>query len=350
MELIRFTNSGTEANLMAVATALAFTGRRRVLVFEGAYHGSMLNFSGAASPVNVPHDFLIMPYNDTGAARAAIRLHAGEIACVLVEPMLGSGGCVPGDPSFLHALTEEARAAGAVLIFDEIQTSRLSIGGRQALLGIARPHDPRQVSRGRIVFRCIRWTQYLMALYDPRRAAYLPHAGTFNNNVLSMSAGYAALSGLITAPALDALNARGEALRAELNCMLSDCGALLAVRGLGSLMNFYAQAPAAGNPAFGAEAIRLMFFELLERGYYCAPRGFIALSLVVDDEIVRGFLDAMRDILRDHAPLLRGSRRAGRRRSSIERRALNTERPSESASERMSDTVISCPCVAPQPG
>ncbi len=307
MELIRFTNSGTEANLMAVATALAFTGRRRVLVFEGAYHGSVLKFSGAASPVNVPHDFLIAPYNDTGAARAAIRRHAGELACILVEPMLGSGGCVPGDPSFLHALAEEARAVGAVLIFDEIQTSRLSIGGRQSLLGI-RP-DLTTLGKyhgGGLSFGAFGGRTELMALYDPRRAAYLSHAGTFNNNVLSMSAGYAALSGLITAPALDALNARGEALRAELNCMLGECGALLAVRGLGSLMNFYAQAPAAGNPAFGAEAIGLLFFELLERGYYCAPRGFIALSLVIDDGLVGGFLDAMRDILRDHAPLLRG--------------------------------------------
>ena len=136
MELVRFTNSGTEANLMAIATAIAFTGRRRILVFAGAYHGSVLKFGGAPSPINVPHDFLIAPYNDIETARTLLREHAGELAAVLVEPMLGSAGCIPGDPPFLSMLADESRAAGALLIFDEIQTSRLSAGGRQALLGI----------------------------------------------------------------------------------------------------------------------------------------------------------------------------------------------------------------------
>ncbi len=302
IELIRFTNSGTEANLLAVATALAFTGRRRVLVFEGAYHGSLLKFSGGASPINVPHDFLIAPYNDVDAARNAIRAHADELACVLVEPMLGSGGCVPGDPSFLYAIAEEARRVGAVLVFDEIQTSRLSIGGRQVLLGI-RP-DLTTLGKyhgGGLSFGAFGGRTDLMSLYDPRKSAHLVHAGTFNNNVLSLSAGHAALSRLLTAPALDALNARGEALRTGLNRMLSEFDCSLTVRGLGSLMNFHAP----GEPAFAAEAIALLFFELLERGYYCAPRGFIALSLVVDDAGLRGFLDAMRDTLRTHAPLLR---------------------------------------------
>lgn len=302
IELIRFTNSGTEANLMAVATAVAFTGRRRVLVFEGAYHGSLLKFSGGASPINVPHDFLVLPYNDTDAARAAIRRHAAALACVLVEPMLGSSGCIPGDPSFLEAIAAEAQSAGALLIFDEIQTSRLSIGGRQALLGI-RP-DLTTLGKyhgGGLSFGAFGGRVDVMALYDPRKPGALAHAGTFNNNVLSMSVGHAALSRLLTAPALEALNARGDALRSALNDMLAESAAGLAVRGLGSLMNFYAPR----NPAGAAEAIALIFFELLERGYYCAPRGFIALSLVLDEAVLGGFLEAMRDILRAHAPLLR---------------------------------------------
>lgn len=302
IELIRFTNSGTEANLLALATALAFTRRRLVLVFEGAYHGSLLKFSGGASPLNVPHDFLIAPYNDEGTARNAIRRHAQQLACVLVEPMLGSGGCVPGDPSFLQAIAEEARRVGTILIFDEIQTSRLSSGGRQALLGI-RP-DLTTLGKyhgGGLSFGAFGGRADIMSLYDPRNAGHLAHAGTFNNNVLSMNAGYAALSRVLTAPALDALNARGDALRAALNGMLCEFECSLAVRGLGSLMNFHA----AGEPVFAAQAIALLFFELLERGYYCAPRGFIALSLVVDDAGLEGFLDAMRDILRAHAPLLR---------------------------------------------
>ncbi|MFX8933918.1 aminotransferase class III-fold pyridoxal phosphate-dependent enzyme, partial [Acinetobacter baumannii] len=85
------------------------------------------------SPVTVPHRFVMAPYNDIAAARALID---GDTAAILVEPMLGAGGCLPGTPAFLGALREAATATGAVLIFDEIQTSRLSVGGRQAVLGI----------------------------------------------------------------------------------------------------------------------------------------------------------------------------------------------------------------------
>ena len=101
IERVRFTNSGTEANLLALATAAAFTGRERVLVFEGAYHGSLFKFGEPRSPINVPHRFIVAPYNDIAAARAAIREHSQHLAGILVEPMLGAGGCIPGDPAFL---------------------------------------------------------------------------------------------------------------------------------------------------------------------------------------------------------------------------------------------------------
>lgn len=301
IELIRFTNSGTEANLMAVATAIAFTGRARVLVFGGAYHGSLLKFGDAKSPINVPHSFLVAPYNDIPTARSTIRQHARDLACILVEPMLGSGGCVPGDPAFLKALADEARAAGAILIFDEIQTSRLSLGGRQALLGM----KPDMTTLGKyhgggLSFGAFGGRADLMSLYDPRRTGHLAHAGTFNNNVLSMTAGHKGLSKLLTGPALDALNQRGDRLREDLNQLFGEFGSSLTVTGLGSLMNFHFSGPA----SLGKRAISLLFFDLLERGYYCAPRGFIALSLPVDNQILAGFLDVMRDVMRAREGLL----------------------------------------------
>ena len=85
IERVRFTNSGTEANLLALATAAAFTGRERVLVFEGAYHGSLLKFGEPRSPIDVPHRFIVAPYNDIEAAHAAVREHSEHLACVLVE-------------------------------------------------------------------------------------------------------------------------------------------------------------------------------------------------------------------------------------------------------------------------
>jgi glutamate-1-semialdehyde 2,1-aminomutase len=301
MELVRFTNSGTEANLMAIATATAFTGRRRILVFAGAYHGSVLKFGGAPSPINVPHDFLIAPYNDIGAARTLLRKYAGELAAVLVEPMLGSAGCIPGDPPFLSMLADESRAAGAMLIFDEIQTSRLSAGGRQALLGI-RP-DLTTLGKyhgGGLSFGAFGGRADVMSLYDPRNPQHLSHAGTFNNNVLSMAAGYAGLSAVATSEALDRLNRRGDSLREELTRLFAETAAGLRVSGLGSLLTLHAGGLPSSNPTAGA----LLFFDLLERGFYAAPRGLIALSLAIEDLHVRAFLDAMRDIVAKRAGLL----------------------------------------------
>jgi glutamate-1-semialdehyde 2,1-aminomutase len=294
MELVRFTNSGTEANLMAIATSIAFTGRRRILVFGGAYHGSVLKFGGAPAPINVPHDFLIAPYNDIEATRTLIRANAAGLAAVLVEPMLGSAGCIPGDPEFLYMLAEEARDAGAMLIFDEIQTARLSAGGRQALLGI-RP-DLTTLGKyhgGGLSFGAFGGRAELMSLYDPRTPGHVSHAGTFNNNVLSMAAGVAGLSAVATAESLDRLNRRGDWLREELTRLFAESRAPLRVTGLGSLLNIHA----GGVPSSDATAGALVFFDLLERGFYMAPRGLIALSLAVGDDHVQSFLDAMRDLL-----------------------------------------------------
>ena len=124
LELVRFTNSGTEANLMALALAVHRTGRREILAFKGGYHGGVLAFgSGEPSPVTVPHAFVVGDYDAVEETRALIRSHA--LAAILVEPMLGSGGCIPASPEFLAMLREEATATGAVLIFDEVMTSRL---------------------------------------------------------------------------------------------------------------------------------------------------------------------------------------------------------------------------------
>ena len=129
LDLVRFTNSGTEANLMALALAVHASGRPEVLVFRGAYHGGVLSFGDKGSAVNVPHRFVLGDYDDVAGTRELIRAHAGRLGAVLVEPMLGSGGCVPASSEFLRMLRDEATAAGAVLIFDEVMTSRLRAAG-----------------------------------------------------------------------------------------------------------------------------------------------------------------------------------------------------------------------------
>ncbi|MCU1359307.1 MAG: Aspartate aminotransferase family protein, partial [Ilumatobacteraceae bacterium] len=135
LDRVRFTNSGTEANLMAITTALMATGRRRVIVFEGGYHGGVLYFATGIAPWNAPYDFVLAPYNDLAGAVAVIQAQAADLAAVLIEPMQGSGGCVPADAAFLQGVFQAARAAGAVCIADEVMTSRHGPNGLVHLFG-----------------------------------------------------------------------------------------------------------------------------------------------------------------------------------------------------------------------
>ena len=202
VDRVRFCNSGTEANLMAIGLARAVTGREKVLVFEGAYHGGVLFFKeGESGPVNAPFPFVFGRYNDTEATLAVIERHGSELAAILVEPMMGSGGCIEGDREFLGALREAADRHGALLLFDEVMTSRLGPGGRQGELGIL----PDLTTLGKYIGGGLTFGGFggradLMERFDPRRPDAIPHAGTFNNNVLTMSAGIVGLRDIFTPP------------------------------------------------------------------------------------------------------------------------------------------------------
>jgi glutamate-1-semialdehyde 2,1-aminomutase len=278
MELVRFTNSGTEANLMALAVALHVTGRREVLVFGGAYHGGVLHFvHGKPSAVTVPHAFVMGDYNDVEGTRALLR--SRSFGAVLVEPMLGSGGCIPGTPEFLAMLREEASSSGALLIFDEVMTSRLGPHGASGLEGVI--PDLMTVGKylgGGMSFGAFGGRRSIMQTYDPSRPDALAHAGTFNNNVVSMAAGIAGLRDVLTDDALIELNARGDRLREALN------GVGVKTTGRGSLMTLHP-----GDD----ELKRLLFFELLDAGYWVASRGMIALSLPVTDAMCEAFVEAV---------------------------------------------------------
>lgn len=306
IDLLRFTNSGTEANLLALATAVTATGRSKIAVFEGAYHGSLLVFSGGGSLINAPHDFVVGAYNDAEGAARLLEQHGADLAAVLVEPMLGAGGCVPGEPAFLHTLADGARACGALLIFDEVMTSRLAWGGRQSQLGIT----PDLTTLGKYLAGGMSIGAFggrsdLMEIFDPRNPAGLPHAGTFNNNVLSMTAGAAAVERL-TPQELSDLNERGEALRERLNRLCS--GLPMQLTGVGSLMGVHFAAGPIRNAADVAAADgplkELFFFDLLADGFYLARRGFIALSLPVGDEECDLFVAAVERFVERRLALL----------------------------------------------
>jgi glutamate-1-semialdehyde 2,1-aminomutase len=280
IDLVRFANSGTEANLMALAAAKAFTGRRKILVFEGGYHGGVIGFPPGGSRVNVPHEFIVAPYNDPDAAVRLMREAGDDLAAVLVEPMLGAGGCIPAEPAFLALLRAETAQRGAILIFDEVMTSRLSPGGRQGLLGIV----PDMTTLGKYIgggmaFGAFGGRHDIMALFDPRRPDALGHAGTFNNNIVTMAAGLAGMTQVLTPERSRDLNQRGDRLREALNALFGRRGAPLRVSGLGSVMNLHA----VGEAGVAAQIKDLVFFDLIARGFYLARRGLIALSLPVTD-------------------------------------------------------------------
>ncbi len=188
LDLVRFTNSGTEANLMALSVARAVAPKRpRVMVFDGAYHGGVFYFRRGGALLNAPFDWLLGEYNDIRGTRELLREQGESIAAVIVEPLLG-GGCIVGSAEFLRMLREECTASGIILIFDEVMTSRLSPAGRQGLLAIR----PDLTTFGKYLgggasFGAFGGRRDLMQRLDPAQPHAFSHAGTFNNNVLSMA-------------------------------------------------------------------------------------------------------------------------------------------------------------------
>lgn len=308
MERLRFTNSGTEANLLAVSLARAVTGRPAVMAFAGGYHGSVLTFAGGPN-LNVPFDIVLGAYNDIDATLALLAAHRDTLAAVIVEPMLGGGGCIPADAAFLAALREATAASGAVLILDEVMTSRLAPGGLQSVLGVT----PDLMTLGKYVgggmsFGAFGGRAELMARLDPTRPDALGHAGTFNNNVLTMAAGHAMLTEVFTPAACDALNATGEALRRRLNQVTARHGVPLCFTGIGSMLNAHVapapptrpEAARAGNAA----ARDLLFLDLIEAGFWLARRGMMALSLPVTPAELDRLVDAVEEFSAGRGHLL----------------------------------------------
>ncbi|MBY0339079.1 MAG: aminotransferase class III-fold pyridoxal phosphate-dependent enzyme [Acetobacteraceae bacterium] len=314
IERVRFTNSGTEANLMALTAARAFTGRDTVMVMRGGYHGGVLTFgmtaSGQPSRVNAPFPIAFATYNDAEGAAAAIREAGDSLAAVILEPMLGSGGCIPATQDFLAAVRAATRETGAILIFDEVMTSRHSHGGLQARTGVT----PDMTTLGKYIAGGMNVGAFggredVMAVFDGHRPGALGHAGTFNNNVWTMAAGRVALGEIFTAEVADALYARGEALRERLNAICAAAGVPMGFTGRGSMLSVHFRTPLPTTAYLpgGEEELRreLFFLDLLESGIYLARRGMMALSLPVDDAACEALAAAVAEFVESRAPVLR---------------------------------------------
>jgi len=312
IDLVRFTNSGTEANLMAVAAARALTGRNKILVFNGGYHGGVFYFRGKRSAVNAPFDFLLADYNDIEGTRTLVTPHRADLAAILIEPMLGGSGCIPATREFLADLRALASETGAVLIFDEVMTSRLAPGGLQEV------HDirPDMTTLGKYVgggmgFGAFGGKADIMEWFDPRRADGFQHAGTFNNNVLTMNAGHAGLTEVYTPERARALNQFGDGLRERLNAIPRRRGLGMQFTGLGSMIGVHmtdcpirsAADAAQGNAAL----LDLFYFDLVARGIWFAKRGMMALSIALDETDAGKLLAAVEDFAETRARLFEGA-------------------------------------------
>jgi glutamate-1-semialdehyde 2,1-aminomutase len=297
VELVRFANSGTEANLLALSLARIVTGRPAIMVFRGGYHGGVFYFVHHDSPLNAPFPFVLADYNDAEGAVRAIAEHARDLAAVIVEPLQGSGGVIPAEPSFLQALRDATREHEVLLVFDEVMTSRLSTGGLQKVLGI----EPDLTTLGKYIggglaFGAFGGRAALMSRFDPTRPQPLPHAGTFNNAVLTMAAGAAGLTEVYTAAEVDRLNTLGDRLRDRLNAFAAEGAIEFSATGRGSMVGLhFTRKPihrSSDSPP-ATEQRALMHLDLLERGYSYARRGFVALSVPLDETDVDGFASSI---------------------------------------------------------
>ena len=301
IEQVRFCNSGTEANLYALSAARAFTGREDIIVMQSGYHGGVFYFAGEG-PLNVPFPFHRIPFNDVAAAEAKIRQLGDKLAAVIVEPMMGGAGCFMGSQEFLTCLRQETAKVGALLVFDEVMTSRLASGGLHGALGL----EPDLVTLGKylgggLTFGAFGGRKSIMRHFDPRDPEAWPHAGTFNNNILTMTAGLTGLTEIYTEAAIEDLNARGNALRRELTRRASQLDVPVQVTGSGSMMtvHFSRQLPAGPQdlPDTPKALKTLLHLDLIDRGHYWAARSMINLSLPITDADTQALAEALEEAL-----------------------------------------------------
>jgi glutamate-1-semialdehyde 2,1-aminomutase len=304
VEQIRFANSGTEAVMMAIKAARAFTNRPKIVKIEGAYHGSydFAEVSLDSSPSNwgdmpastpyargtpqgVLNDVIAVPFNNSEALKAVFDAHGHAIAAVLIDPMPNRAGLIPARRSYLEALEEIAHAAGALVIFDEVISFRLGYSGAQGLWGIR----PDLTALGKIIgggfpVGAVGGSREIMAVFDPTRGKpALPHGGTFTANPVTMRAGLAAMRAL-TSEALRHLDDIGDRLRDATNAALRKHRLAGTCVGLGSLFKVHFT----DNPISDyrsiyptpAERKKLDAFHkgLLNRGVLSANYGLFALS------------------------------------------------------------------------
>ena len=245
----------------------------------------------------------------TETVLAALRTHAAALAAVFVEPLIGGGGCIPGTPEFLAMLREETRALGILLVFDEVMTSRLGPGGMQGRIGVI--PDLTTLGKfwgGGFAFGAFGGAEPLMRHFDVAGGGTLAHGGTFNNNIMTMTAGLVGARDVYTADVCIALNGLGDWLRDALNELGRTTKVALQATGLGGVLSTHWGSQPIASPqdieASGSPLRRLFQLEMLLRGFYVTQRGMITLALPVTQSHLHEFLVAVANYLHAYRKLL----------------------------------------------
>lgn len=268
IDKIRFTNSGTEASLLALRIAQRSSSRRSILMFENAYHGSAC----ALSPSHP--DIVTVPWNDL--ERTTEALASRTIAAVIAEPFLGAGGVRPAAHGFLQAVQTAAKEAGSLFVLDEVQALRTAAGGAQSQQDLR----PDLTVLGKIIgggfpIGAVGGRADLLDLTAAALTAdHVPHAGTFNGHLAATVAGLVTLQHL-DQDTIDRLNSFAAALEAAASAALRTAGLVGEVTRSGSILNIHLAEP--GHDA-------TLHLALLLEGVYTAPRGMMNLSTALTED------------------------------------------------------------------